>query len=267
MISITSRSCDAIYSVRTGRRESAVMLPGKSPILLLCVDGTGSLPDGTYYAENKLSHVSQAYLTGKADTKRYWRGPWIVGAATSSIALDVASTIFDARKSNPETKIFMVGHSRGGAAIIRAAQIMNLRFQMNQKRGRASDIGNNSIEAIFLYDAVNMTHNLSVDVIPPNVGKCYHAMRDPVALSRQSWGNCAKISTRSGQLVKKTFFGSHAALGGTPGTGDLEPRKVEVADFTGVVTVKKTQWAVIEPACAKAAQLWMFKHMKTHGVM
>lgn len=89
----------------------------------------------------------------------YFEGPKIMGLETGDLAEKVARAVKNCSSSEP---IFLCGFSRGGAAVIAAAK------RINRK-----------VEALFLFDAVDRALGVSTDVIPRNVAKAYHAIRDP----------------------------------------------------------------------------------------
>lgn len=98
-------------------------------MIVIGVDGTGPLGNGEYQKENLNSHVSQVIRASARRHKhvKYLRGPSLAGAETELLAREVFSYIAYFRKfaaQSPPEKICLVGHSRGGAAVIRAAQII-----------------------------------------------------------------------------------------------------------------------------------------------
>jgi hypothetical protein len=94
----------------------------------------------------------------------YERGPSLDGYRT----FDKAEAFFKKIRSNPRLgrePLFLAGHSRGGAAVIRIAQLLKP--------------NNIEVKAMFLFDAVDRTlSGTKVQLIPSNVRSCYHAMRD-----------------------------------------------------------------------------------------
>jgi len=127
------------------------------------VDGTGSNNEAEYRKEmaNGFCRQLESETGG-----RYWRGPTLPGSETVDIAKKVVDAVNDrlcsaAGKQDP--RIFLAGHSRGGAAVIFAAHDLK---KMGVK-----------VEAMFLFDAVNrIFDNLRNSDIPDNVKECYHAI-------------------------------------------------------------------------------------------
>lgn len=131
--------------------------------MMFIVDGTGPKDDAVYRQE-----MAVGFCKGleKRCQGLYWRGPTDLGFETTDIAAEVVQAVLQWRKiRRPESKLFMAGHSRGGAAVIFAAQ---------QLQEQSVDV-----DAMFLYDAVDMTFNRrSAQKVPANVMHCYHALRD-----------------------------------------------------------------------------------------
>lgn len=124
--------------------------------MLYIIDGTGS--DNDYIYAKEMTNGFCAQLQRKTNTPHYLRGPDLLGRKTEDIAETMLSRI-------QPGKIFLAGHSRGGAAVIWIA---------NKLKAQGK-----TVDAMFLYDAVDCTVFLSgVDKIPSNVRACYHARRD-----------------------------------------------------------------------------------------
>lgn len=131
--------------------------------MMFIVDGTGPKDPAAYQQE-----MAGGFCKGleKRCRGQYWRGPTDAGFETTDIAAEVVSAVrawHGARR--PGDKLLMAGHSRGGAAVIFAAQ---------QLQDDGIDV-----DAMFLYDAVDRTLNRrDAQKIPANVLRCYHALRD-----------------------------------------------------------------------------------------
>ena len=86
---------------------------------------------------------------------------------TTDIAREVVAMVRQWRRiRRPDSPLFLAGHSRGGAAVLFAARALK-------------DEGV-TVDAMFLFDAVRRVINSTTDaeVVPANVKRCYHAMRD-----------------------------------------------------------------------------------------
>lgn len=99
-----------------------------------------------------------------------------------------------------DTRICLVGHSRGGLiAVMVANMLRDLRVP---------------VELLCLYDAVDRYYRGDASTIR-NVRWAFHALRDPSMWSRVSFGNDA-LSISGGILRKETFRTSHGGIGGDP---------------------------------------------------
>jgi thioesterase domain-containing protein len=105
-------------------------------------------------------------------------------------------------KSITESRTFLVGYSRGGAAAIQVANLL----------ARESK----PVEALFLFDAVDRTLLLSdVDSIPPNVKYCAHAVRNEGALVVMEFelSRLSQECAREGVLTLPRFEAKHLVTG------------------------------------------------------
>jgi len=183
------------------------------------VDGTGPYSDDVYREEFKNSFVNKVGKLFKK--KKMSRGPSVDGIMTDSIGQKIANYIKSETKCVVNPSVFLTGYSRGGAAVIHAAKLLE------------SD--GIKIEAMFLFDAVERTvGGANTAKISSNVKYCYHALRDPKANSRSYFSNTGKslakethgsCTPRGDTLVgggtvylEKKFFGTHGAIGGVPQT-------------------------------------------------
>lgn len=157
--------------------------------VIIVIDGTGPVSDRKYREEFKNSfckRISQMSLNAT-----YYRGvPGEPDEIIKSLMVSVDGQVRELAEraharighsalahAQRETKlwgrlareipIYLVGYSRGGLACVELAETL-------QKRDY-------NVEAMYLFDAVNMTAwpLLRGYVIPKNVKKCYHAMRNP----------------------------------------------------------------------------------------
>ena len=132
--------------------------------MMFIVDGTGEEDGRTYERE-----MAGGFCKRLEDLAggRYWRGPTTLGRETAGIADKVLAAVLKWRQGPQRPgKLFLAGHSRGGAAVIYVAHELSKRSI--------------DVNAMFLFDAVNRTGNLfrDADTVPGNVGHCYHAVRD-----------------------------------------------------------------------------------------
>ncbi len=175
-------------------------------IIMTGIDGTGT-PDNTKYAlEFKVSNVNRAVRGWRDGPATYLRGPTDLGLETKALAATAFNIVHLQRclAGAQKTGVFLTGYSRGAAAAIEACWMLHERSI--------------EVDCLLLFDAVDRTHTLSerVDCIPPNVRACYHAIRDPAALSREWMGNCGRKVRGQTTYQEQSFFCTHGAVGGTP---------------------------------------------------
>jgi LysM domain len=179
---------------------------------LVCVDGTAmslEMDPDEYDKVMRDSHTRKVYWQWPNSHREYFRGPTVDGFKTRGIAEKAAESAKKLRGLPGITQLFMFGHSRGGAAIIHAARILQEQ--------------NIIIEFMGLFDAVQMTTTVDAAVVPANVLRVRHARRDPTTRSRPGWGNCGtRTAAANFTYDERFFFCTHGAVGGTP-----YPRKYE----------------------------------------
>ncbi len=155
--------------------------------LVYLIDGTGDRNEDDYKKAMSGSFCSRI---AKKTNGNYYRGPTVDGLGTFDIAKVALGDLIKNRAKDPTGNIFLVGHSRGGAAAIyMAAELKKLRIP---------------VAAMFLYDAVDRTLSFSnLDKIPGNVKLCYHARRDTslknyyeagVKQALKQWDDCLQAN-------------------------------------------------------------------------
>lgn len=157
-------------------------------------------------------------------------------------------------EDDPRTKIYLVGHSRGGAILIDVANMLNRRHI--------------PVEAMFLFDAVDRSSELTGGEIPSNVGFCYHAMRDPTGNSRGSFGNCGTEAAGGVIFFPEHFMTTHGGMGGTPwgrtNPDDITSFGTITEHDPGGVTILTPE---MEATGMRAVENWMWPHLRRHGVV
>jgi hypothetical protein len=112
-------------------------------------------------------------------------------------------------------RIFLVGYSRGGSECIFLANLL-------QRAGLV-------VEAMFLFDAVNMTFDLAqFRRIPSNVKACYHAYRNP-NFANAYWSAVQsarnKLQPLNQQMLSLSFSGNNRfPFGQRPGAAALQTK-------------------------------------------
>ena len=186
------------------------------------IDGTGDFSDRSYSTEFENSFVHRVQNFWYFAERNYQRGPSLEGATTHAKGQRLAQVISEYVRGKTEYEIYLTGYSRGGAAVIHTANLL-------QVKGI-------SVKAMFLFDAVDRTMGgADTSSIGSNVAYCYHARRDPAAHSRSYFGNtgtklggtdsvglCTDIGDqlKNGKTVylERSFLGTHGAIGGVPQT-------------------------------------------------
>ncbi len=121
---------------------------------------------------------------------------------TQKLGRQVHDAAVAARESDDKLRLVLIGYSRGGAAVIHAAQLLKDKVQ---------------VDAMFLFDAVDRSLGVETERIPSNVQVVRHARRDPWSLSRLYFGNCGTDCDDSKTDYQEAFFRcTHGGLGGTP---------------------------------------------------
>ncbi len=194
--------------------------------MLIAVDGTGPWSDDDYANEMSNSFVSKIHseYPGLSEVDKFYRrGPTLLGFETGPIAYScfnfVKSAYDKSLKEDTKFRLHLTGYSRGAASVIGLANLLN------------SMLPNVEIEFMALFDAVDRSTISNVDKIPRNVKLCYHAIRDKNAGSRTYFGNCGLLAEPPATLIKRTFFATHAGMGGIPWTGDHPTKVVPNPDF------------------------------------
>ena len=199
------------------------------------VDGTG--PKKDYDNLFKLSFCR--VLADKLQQNAYYqRGPTAAGFQTLPEAWRAYDWLLDQHKKDPSAKLMAAGYSRGGSAVIMAAEWL-----------KAKGI---KIDSMFLFDPVARHIYDGGEVIPDNVAFSRVAQRDQSWRfvtkyegtitdgagktsnpARPSFGQTALKWTGSNDYQAKSFKGTHGALGGV-GWGFVpedKPCQVEVSKW------------------------------------
>ena len=144
------------------------------------VDGTGDFDDAEYAKYFTSSYVKEMTSAALAPYGSFYRrGPTFDGATTGGRGKEVAEKVSEylnaAKSGSQRPGVFLTGFSRGGAAVIHAAQILAERRI--------------PVDALFLFDAVDRAIGVNAETIPRNVGSVHHAIRSNKASSRGTFSN------------------------------------------------------------------------------
>ena len=149
-------------------------------------------------------------------------------------------------------KLYMTGHSRGGAIVINVARLL-------ARRGI-------EVEAMFLFDAVARNLALDAEVIPANVRHCYHAVRDPRAYSRESFSNCGMTAANPEALKIRHFLTTHGGMGGCPFGPGADHTTFGLIDEGGIDFITSLTPA-LEAEGSAAVERWMWPKLRRFGVV
>lgn len=214
--------------------------------ILLAVDGTYSSTE--YNVDGNRSYVRRFYDRFAGAQKRFFEGPGsgTMGGLRGLIGTDVDDIEERAWNSlrrlirvagdTRDTRISLVGHSRGGHIVCAIARrLMGLHVGgmtpvMHAPGTRVRQGPPYRVHFLGLYDAVDMTWNSgNTDRIPRNVNWYVHAMRSPELGSRSSWGNTGMADLCSQQVQTRYFQATHGAIGGAASRASGDNRSLPSA--------------------------------------
>jgi|GEM_PF-2773609 len=248
--------------------------------MLICVDGTGPWSDAEYAIEFRYSFVRELYRTSILSGRHYWRGPSMLGLEVTRIVNGVMDVVRSGVTAG-DLEVHLTGYSRGGHTVIEIAQEI----------AEASWARSVTVPTMTLFDAVDRDILNETDEIPGNVGYVFHALRSPEIGSRSSFGNTGRTYARGVNYSERVFRGTHAALGGTPWTGDhptetvilpvgtrprrpfISQRAVSRSGMRGEFEDPMIAYEVptIDEATDRQASSevhdWIWGHLRTHNVV
>lgn len=176
--------------------------------MLIALDGSATTGDPKKYAEAYYNYyVAQAYRATKETSKIYVQGPEALsfGFSKNNIRKMADKATAHIRANPDDSRIFLIGWSRGAAACIQVAHDLK----------RSTD--NRKISALFLFDAVDQDTSTSSDLnfIPDSVTNAYHAIAIKKSwLDRRIFPTCGKNAAAGVNLVKREFNASHGGIAG-----------------------------------------------------
>jgi len=170
-------------------------------VICVAVDGTDSkeikLKHGT-------THTKRLYENCKSNDKAYWDGTpdIITGYSNFKIANGVTNFIkrrLKLLKENEIPDVLMIGHSRGGAALIEVS---------NSLKGLVK------VKTLILLDAVDRSVFTSNTETIKNVDFIFHALRG-LSNSRPSFGNVGLNFENHIDYTQTKYKTSHGGINGT----------------------------------------------------
>ncbi len=220
-------------------------------IAFVGIDGTGPYWTSDYKPVFENSHIHNHFKNWPyPDLRWYHRGPAILGTDCIVEIGKAAAWLLPKLYMGSAKGVFLAGYSRGAAGVIELAWYL-------KKAGF-------SVDCLLLYDAVDRSivlGGMKCDTpIADTVKEAYHAVRDPQAHSRESFGNCGKTMESRGatQFKSQYFFGSHGAIGGVPWpmNGKKPTDYVDEGQPDGLTAVTFAR----EQQCATETGQWMKGH-------
>ena len=172
-------------------------------------EGDARIPNSSYAG----SFIYEL-VKGWSGSSEYIRGPSSRAKGimpTATIAMQRAAVLYNANRADG---LILAGYSRGGAAAIVAAQLL-------QKSGIVVDY-------MALFDAIERDPSVAAGEIGANVLTATHARRSQSADSRPLWGNCGLQATNN--LLLCNFHVTHWGASGVPRHKGIPPGK-DPTDF------------------------------------
>jgi len=188
------------------------------------IDGTGTANDWEYTRAFAKSCVRELYDTWhQKNVAHYSRGPTNLDFTVSTRFLSQAAYGFVTQQwdaaiaSGVQPRVFVAGYSRGASAGIDLCKRLD---------GKGIPV-----HCLLLYDAVDMTYNLSFLNISRNVDYCFHALRAESTNSRPSWKRVGlrRETVSDLQSEKMLRAGLEAAKGAALGAAMVGGRMVAAA--------------------------------------
>ena len=223
--------------------------------IIVGIDGTGEqvLPgfgrNAKYDASFEKSHVKT--ICNDAGTKaQYNRGPLVLGGGLHAAVITGRSFIESERSRKGSSEpILLTGFSRGGLGVLLIARDL-------ERKGIP-------VEAMLLFDAIDMYMFDSVEKVPSNVRNVWHARSDPAAHSRQNWRkkDCGGDPGNAQVNYTENFYRcTHGAMGGTPQHDDSKPDEY-ISEFgSGKTNVKYRDNPIISRRVLLEAQPFLRAH-------
>lgn len=218
--------------------------------IIVGIDGTGgqafpgSGRNRAYDADFARSFVRRICM-GRGANAQYNRGPLVLGGGLHTAVVAGKNFILAKRREMGDGEpILLTGFSRGGLGVLMIAK------ELQQQ--------NIPVEALLLFDAIDMYAFADVKTVPLNVRNVFHARSRADAGSRENWRNKDCGSNPHNPQVNYTeraFRCTHGAMGGTPQNDPTKPNELisELGSGGTNVTfrdnpiVSEQVWAAVQP--------------------
>jgi acetyl esterase/lipase len=229
----------------------------QSNLIFAGVDGTGADNDKEYRAAMAKSYVQRLSRTCRVTlgNAHYSRGPKLWGNETGSLGVAAAQFVIRQRDAAKTARIVLAGYSRGGAAVITAAQMLLVRGI--------------KVDLMILFDAVDRSATAAAGIIPPNVAKVYHLRRSLRAFSRPYFGNCGTWYVPfATTYIERTFVCTHGGVGGCPWWE--QPDRSSSLKITDRIKEGSIPTAVTyqeDLVGSRSAWQWIAEHLKAEKVL
>lgn len=218
--------------------------------IIVGIDGTGGDPvpgfgrNSRYDRDFARSFVRRICFNHGANAQ-YNRGPLVLGGGLhAAVAAGKSFIETKRREMGTAEPILLTGFSRGGLGVLIIAR--DLQRQ------------NIPVEAMLLFDAIDMYAFASVETVPTNVRNVFHARSRSDAGSRQNWrkkdcgGNPHNAQVN---YTERAFRCTHGAMGGTPQHNASKPNEFidELGSGKTNVTyhdnpiISEQVWAAVQP--------------------
>lgn len=225
--------------------------------IIVGIDGTGGqISPGSgrnqAYDNDFANSFVRRICYGRGPNALYSRGPAILGGGLDDAYVTGKNFIAARRREvGTEMPILLTGFSRGGLGVLMIAR--DLQSQ------------NIPVEALLLFDAIDMYAFANVETVPTNVRNVFHARSRADAQSRQNWRkkDCGG-NPHSPQVhyTERAFRCTHGAMGGTPQKDPSHPNDFVTemgSGFMGIGTsttavtnrdnpiISEQVWAAVQP--------------------
>lgn len=218
-------------------------------IRIAIIDGTGDWDDKAYGVEMTKSFCHQI-VTQLGRTKAlYHRGPDLSGVEVFYDAYLAAAWLARERLRDMNARLMLAGYSRGGSAVIKAAEILDGMFI--------------SVDSMFLFDPVARHVYAGGEVIPANVAFSRTARRSQDPAFVLKYEGTIKIAKMDVGNPCRPSFGNTGV--GWLGSGDHQPARVFKGSH-GALGGTGWEFVTEDFACQHAVAAWMTQQMRSRGL-
>lgn len=189
--------------------------------IIVGIDGTDdSVYDGKErderYDKNFANSFVRKIASGSTPGSLYERGPLMHGGNLDMAIANAKMHVLREINRGNRGPVLLTGYSRGAAGVVQLATILG--------RMMPHPV---TIEAMLLFDCVNRHTSIESAVIPGNVRNVLHVIRDPLAASREGFGNSGLEFNGAFTNYEplRLFKCTHGGMGGCPWSPDFDKRQ------------------------------------------